>query len=183
MTPREEVKTAYQKVEDARQAFGALCEKFGSADLGVYRKLAEMQEQRSSYPLEITGVRTQGFTELNPLSLNRQKPGDFVAIRPVNKEHKGKTFFGIYMGDLPIGANTRVDPKSGVLTIWPHHNPAIWVPALGRIVYGCESWWGPIKSPEDVRRITDDDVQNVWYVKAMKAACAEGSQDTESPAG
>lgn len=183
MTPREEVKAAYQKVEDARQSFFTLCEKFGSADLGVYRELAEMQETRAAYPLEVTGIRAQGFLEPNPLSLNHQKPGDFVSIRPVAEEHEGKTFFGIYMGDLPIGVNTRADPESGVLTIWPHHNPAIWVPALGRIVYGCQSWWGPIKDPKAVRQITDDDIQNVWYVKALKSACAEGSQDTESPAG
>jgi len=30
-----------------------------------------------------------------------------------------------------------------------------------------ESWWDEIRSEEDFKRITDEDIQNVWYVKLM----------------
>jgi hypothetical protein len=33
---------------------------------------------------------------------------------------------------------------------------------------GYESWWGQINSPEELKAITDVDIQNVWYVKALK---------------
>lgn len=37
-----------------------------------------------------------------------------------------------------------------------------------QIVYGCESWWGEIKSPDHLREITNADIDNVWYVQALK---------------
>ena len=30
-------------------------------------------------------------------------------------------------------------------------NPGIFVPELGKIIYGCESWWSEIDNPEDLR--------------------------------
>ena len=48
-------------------------------------------------------------------------------------------------------------------------NPAIYVPELRKIVFGCESWWGEIQSPDEIKDITDDDISNVWYVKLVKA--------------
>lgn len=47
-------------------------------------------------------------------------------------------------------------------------NPAIFVPDLNRVVWGMESWWGPIESKEKLHQITDEDISNVWYVKAAK---------------
>jgi hypothetical protein len=42
------------------------------------------------------------------------------------------------------------------------------VPDLARVVMGWESWWGEIRTPDDLRQITNADVENVWYVKALK---------------
>ncbi len=47
-------------------------------------------------------------------------------------------------------------------------NPAIFVFDLKKVIYGYESWWGEIKSEEDFRKITDLDINNLWYVKALK---------------
>ena len=49
------------------------------------------------------------------------------------------------------------------------HNPAIWVPDLKKIVFGMESWWGVLRSRTISKQITDADIQNVWYVKALQA--------------
>ena len=57
--------------------------------------------------------------------------------------------------------------KSLLLTIKLERpgNPAIFVPELGKIIFGMESWWGRIKSEEELKDITDGDIENVWHVK------------------
>jgi hypothetical protein len=47
-------------------------------------------------------------------------------------------------------------------------NPAMFVPELNRIVFGCESWWKVLNNKEDFSDITDADIENVWYVKALR---------------
>ena len=47
-------------------------------------------------------------------------------------------------------------------------NPAIFIPSLNKIVWGYGSWWGEIASAEKLHQITDSDIQNVWYVRALK---------------
>lgn len=54
-------------------------------------------------------------------------------------------------------------------------NPAIWVPDQNRIVWGMGSWWGIIEKEEDLKKITNQDIENVWYVKALKAL-ADGAE-------
>ena len=39
---------------------------------------------------------------------------------------------------------------------------------LNKIVFGAESWWRKLNSPEDLKAITDDDIENTWYVKLLK---------------
>jgi hypothetical protein len=56
------------------------------------------------------------------------------------------------------------------ITVVMSTNPAIWVPSLNKIVWGSESWWGPITTPEQVREITDSDIESQWYVQALKAS-------------
>jgi len=80
------------------------------------------------------------------------QPGEFVSVRPCGDEHGNKTYLGIYVGDVNIGIP----------------NPCIWVPDLKEYIFGCESWWGRIKSPEQLRQITDADIENVWYVRALR---------------
>ena len=48
-------------------------------------------------------------------------------------------------------------------------NPVIFIPDLMRVVLGIESWWVVIKKPKDLKKITDADIQNVWYAKALKS--------------
>jgi len=33
---------------------------------------------------------------------------------------------------------------------------------------GCGSWWGAIDNEEDLKDITDSDIENVWYVQLLK---------------
>ena len=104
----------------------------------------------------------------------RIRPGLFgkkpcwASIRPCGKEYEGKTFLGWYLGDMALAPHVSFIAATGALTVsLGYYNPAIFVPDLGRIIFGCESWWGEIKSAADLRTITDADIQNVWYMRAL----------------
>lgn len=55
----------------------------------------------------------------------------------------------------------------------------IFVPDLMKVVLGVESWWDTIDKPEDLKQITDVDIQNVWYVKALKEMAQKQKEKDE----
>jgi hypothetical protein len=69
---------------------------------------------------------------------------------------------------LPLGIHVIFNKETGVLMAMPsYHNPAIVVPELGKVVMGCESWWGKINTQEDLEQISDEDIRKNWYVKLL----------------
>lgn len=56
--------------------------------------------------------------------------------------------------------------NSGNTTVM--QNPGIFVPELREIVYGCGSWWREIKSVDELKAITDEDIENTWYVQLLQ---------------
>ena len=92
------------------------------------------------------------------------EPGTFVSVRPCGDEFDEKTYLGIFVGDVAIGKTLSL------------HNPCIWVPDLDQYIFGCESWWGVISNEDELRKITDADIENVWYVRALKALSATDCQ-------
>lgn len=97
----------------------------------------------------------------------RTRPGSWVSIRPCSPE-ENKTYLGIFLGYVATGIHGEEDGE--VITLeFSGYNPAIYVPELDRIVFGYESFWGEIKSQEDLKEITDQDIENVWYVQAIKS--------------
>lgn len=121
------------------------------------------------YPVQVHGIsRLNGPKPHYARNYSVMTP---VAVRPCDESLKGKTFFGVYLGEFPREVIVSLNTKNGVLTVCQGmHNPAMWVPELDRVVWGCESWWGAVESEKDLPQITDDDIQNTWYVKAMQAA-------------
>jgi hypothetical protein len=118
------------------------------------------------YPITVTGIAHRSE---EAVMSGRRAVGSFVAIRPCDKDLAGKTFLGVYLGDIATDAGAAFNRKTGVLEVGlSMHNPAIWVPDLKRIVFGMESWWGVLRKPDDLKQITDADIQNVWYVKALQ---------------
>lgn len=115
------------------------------------------------YPLTIQGIESQKIEARGTYEM-----GSLCEISPCEKEYEGKSFLGIYLGDLPIGIHTTYDRKSGILNNFAMTNPAIFVPELKKIVYGMESWWRIIKKPEDFKGISKEDIENTWYVKMLK---------------
>lgn len=128
---------------------------------------AERLERESPWPKQVEGVRCIGapFEAYRP---TERKPHPWVAIRPCEERFGNKTFFGILLGDLALAYSVYIN-KDGLLVVSPSmHNPAIYVPDLKEVVFGCGSWWGTISSPEKLREISDADIESVWYVRAMK---------------
>ena len=95
--------------------------------------------------------------------------GKFVSVRPCAKEYGGKTYLGLYLGDLPFDHYVTHNSETKELNVGVSLNPANFIFELNKIIYGCESWWGVIESEEELKEITKDDINNIWYVKALKA--------------
>lgn len=121
------------------------------------------------YPIEVSNIETNN--QLSGFMSNRV--GKFVKIKPCNKDYGGKTYLGLFLGDLPIGNNVSYKEDSKELKISFSTNPAIFVFELNKIIYGCESWWGIIKNEDELKDISDNDINNVWYVKALKSLSQE----------
>ena len=97
------------------------------------------------------------------------KAGDWVAVAPCDEKFGGKTFLGMMIGDIALSVHISYDAKKQHLNVNPGwHNPLMIIPELGELVYGCGSWWHKIEKAEDLRQITNADINNVWYVKALK---------------
>lgn len=169
MTLREELEEIESKIRvlEARRAeiFKASLDAPESEKVVEDRWAGMLSEPMPKAPRVPWTVTDCAWDEGEPWSRSRAKEFKPVAVRPADSK---ETYFGIYVGDLPTGASGSFHAESGVLTLkLGHHNPAILVPALGRVVFGYESWWGAIKSEDDLKKITDQDIQDVWYVKAL----------------
>lgn len=118
------------------------------------------------YPIEVTGITFEGDT-----LKDRETSGQLVKVRRAKDKD---THLGIYLGRFPLSTSAMHNPKTGVLGFnLSMHNPCIWIPALKTITFGCESWWGPIKSEKDFEEITDKTIDEQWYVKALKGKLGE----------
>lgn len=95
------------------------------------------------------------------------KEGVMVSIRPCADEYKGKTYIGFLIGELAKSSSISVSDEKIQLE-FSGYNPAIFFPEIGKIIYGYESWRGDITSEEDLKKITEEDIENVWYVKAYR---------------
>lgn len=133
----------------------------------------ESQEEKMAKLLDgATEIQVVGsLPKLKAPSFGAAKQGQFVTVRPAGERYGNRTFLGVYLGDMPLAS--RIGRRTGSTVIevslgGGFGNPCIWVPDLNQLVYGMESWWGAIKSPEELRQITNDDINNVWYVRAAK---------------
>lgn len=117
------------------------------------------------YPIEVSKINK----DLDRTTLGASKVGNFVKIRPCAEEYNNKTFLGLYLGDLPVGIRVSHNPDTKELILSYDNNPAIYVFDLKKIIFGCESWWGIVETEADLKDITDIDIDNVWYVKALNS--------------
>ncbi len=104
----------------------------------------------------------------------------WVRVRPCAPQYERKTYLGFLLGDLALSQSARLKRDGTLCVAFSMHNPAIFVPTLGKLIYGCESWWSKISSPEDLLTISDADIDNVWYVQALKSLQSAAADGPES---
>jgi len=135
-------------------------------DLGI-----DIPEPKSPWPRTITGIEWPDSGKmLDGFSISSAKIGDWCSVRAVKSvDPEEKTRLGIYLGSFAMGLSGAITKENVLKLDWGMSNPAILVPSLNRIVRGYESWWGKIKTPEQLRTISDQDINDVWYVQALKS--------------
>jgi len=101
--------------------------------------------------------------------INKRECGTPVKVSSCKKEHGDKTCFGILIGEVALSIGHSIDKEGNVTAKRQGYNPAIYIPELNDIVYGCESWWQRIKSEKELNKlITEEIIENVWYMKMLK---------------
>lgn len=120
------------------------------------------------FPLTVQGIELRGC--LPPM----REVGKLVRVRLCDDD---KTYLGVYLGELARApmAYTRSDSQNLIVSLY--QNPALFVPALSRIVWGDESWWSIIDSEDDLRNISNDDIASQWYVRLAKDLFSKGATD------
>lgn len=146
------------KKESCDEAKCESCEKFDSKYIEYPIIVNEIQQ----IPIDTTNIE--------------HEIGRLCEVKPCGKEYNGKTYLGIYIGDLPIKILSSFEPKKGTLVNSTLTNPAIFVPELKKIIYGCESFWREIKSIEDFKGISSEDIEDVWYIKLLKSMSYKDEQ-------
>lgn len=127
------------------------------------------------FPIEVNEIKFDE-SELVKECFLGGKAGDFVSVRPAGDP---KTYLGLLLGEIAISMSVGYKEEDKSLHVRRMmYNPAIFVFDLRKIVFGAGSWWGAIKSEEDLREITDSDIDNVWYVKALKSLNKEGGDES-----
>ena len=95
--------------------------------------------------------------------------GTPVKVRSCKEEHGDKTYFGILIGDVALTLHASIDGEDNLKVSNSMYNPAIFVPELNEVVFGCGSWWSELEDESELNKlITDESIQNVWYVKMLK---------------
>lgn len=134
------------------------------------------------WPRLITDMKWPDMDKmLNAFAITRAKCGDWVKVRPCKEN---KTYLGVYLGDFSTGIGARIEDETVLKLEFQMGNPAIYVPDLKRIVRGYESWWGLITDPDQLKAITNEDINNVWYVQALDelSKASQGQNQGRQPA-
>lgn len=129
-----------------------------------------MTSKKLDNPITVAEVALSDIPAHRANLLFGGKCGDFVSIRPCDPQYGEKTYLGVLLGEIARSVGFGFNAETQRLTFgFSQHNPAIFVPDLATVIYGSASWWGLIKSEDDLKQITDADIENVWYVRALKA--------------
>jgi len=137
------------------------------SDDEAVKTLAKLRETvgKIKFKVRASTIKEYAFPEGKPIR-ETSDTGSFVSVRPCGDEYESKTYLGVLIGDAAISSSISIKDDALVCS-WTFFNPAILIPELGKVVYGAESWWGRIESEDDLNNITDIDIENVWYVKAL----------------
>lgn len=145
------------------------------SDDDAEKKLAKLRQMvgQVSVFAKVSMIKKVG----HPSNKVLQGPGKgLVKVRPCGDEYEGKTYIGFHIGDLATGSSVAIE-EDEIKCNWSRHNPAIYIPELNKVIYGYQSWWGAIGSETDLSDISDEDIQDVWYVKLLNKMGDEKSKE------
>lgn len=138
-----------------------------------------MPEHKLDEAITVDTLVTNNVSAWREKLLFGGKCGDMVMVRPCAPEYEDKTFLGVLLGEIALGVSMGVRKTDNALVYdMAYHNPAIFVPDLNTVIFGAGSWWGKIKSEDQLRQISDDDINNVWYVRALQQLTADKEKET-----
>lgn len=140
-------KTLGEQLEQAEKIDKSKCE-----------KCEHFRSRYIEYPLTIDSLELQNYKFKN------------IVFEPVKVRlvEDNKTYFGIYIGNLPYRICASFTEEDKKLKISNVTGPCILLPEQKKIVFGHECWWSRINPDENFSEISDEDISNVWYVKLLK---------------
>ena len=169
------IKTKEGKIETVYYCHNPYCEKESEEIECLDCENCENFKSRYiEYPITVSKIEQK-----NPEYNTSSRTGSLVKIRPCGEEYDNKTYLGVLLGDLPTNHIIRHNSESKVLTVDNMTNPAIYVFELKKVIFGYESWWGVIENEDELKNITDEDIDNVWYVQLLKAMNETKKEDKE----
>jgi hypothetical protein len=164
---KEELIETLNEIGETTKDYNTFAHIFSDDD-GI-RTLAELNKLVGRVRLllkmsELKEIRHPKLDAIKETSVDRPV---LVKVRPCADEYKDKTFVGFLIGEVALGSSISISDDK-ISCEWAQYNPAMYVPEIGKIIYGCGSWWSEIKSVDELKQITNEDIENVWYVKALK---------------
>ena len=75
------------------------------------------------YPIEISKINTNS----DKTGYRDSQIGKFAKIAPCGDQYKGKTYLGLYLGELPVSHHITHNSETGELNVSFVNNPAIFV--------------------------------------------------------
>lgn len=135
-----------------------ICEQKKEIDPSVCETCEKFKSRYIEYPLTIDGIDVKQ-PEAYGITFTP------VKVRPCKED---KTYFGILLGNFPWMTSASFNEEAKKLTISTANNPCILIPERKEIVFGAESWWQRIEPGDDISDITDEDIDNTWYVKLLR---------------
>lgn len=149
--------------------------------------MSDMRVQELKDPILVSSMATRDVPQWKPNLIFGGRCGDMVAVRPIREEYGGRTYLGVLMGEIAQSTSVRITKAGQVQFDASMHNPAIFVPELSTVIFGNASWWGAIRDADHLREITDEDIDGVWYVRALKEiierVAEAGYEDDEGSKG
>lgn len=185
LVPKDQVKSVYFVPYDSDHPGPQVAHKTGLGDMlnAISAEIEDFKKDNiviippvhdfEDEPREVQSVRFMNV----PFEKNPGKK--YVAVRPVDSQ---KTYLGIYLGNAPIMLSGVYNIPAKEIRVAARTNPQIFIPELMKVVFGYESWWAQIEDEKQLRQITDHDIQNVWYVKALEEMSEALAKEPQEPA-
>ena len=135
-----------------------ICEKKQEIDPAKCENCGIFKSRYIEYPLTVDGIDV------------KQPEAYGVTFTPVRVRlcKDDRTYFGILLGEFPWMTTISYSEDDKQLKVSTCNNPCILIPEKKEIAFGAGSWWQKIEPGEDISDITDEDIDNTWYVKMLK---------------